>query len=177
MSQQEYDEYKAWAHGFKDQEERKARVLHSGAAITEKKKATKAIATAEQKKTTVKRAPRAKTVWKGEPHAEFEMDKRLKERRQKEELEEKRREKREKVIIRKIKFTGRKTLGERRRILTERINSTQIWIDNMNTDIRSIIRQKRSAKMGDIPQLKAKIAEYERVKKDLKKQRAELRTH
>ena len=31
--------------------------------------------------------------------------------------------------------------------------------------------------MGDIPQLKAKIAEYERVKKDLKKQRAELRTH
>ena len=55
MTKEEYLKYQAWAHSFKDQEERKGMVLASGRAIITKKKAVKAIADHTQKKTTVKK--------------------------------------------------------------------------------------------------------------------------
>ena len=55
MTMSEFRAFQTWAHGFKDQEERKAMVLASGVAISEKEKVPIKIAAAKvQKKTTVK---------------------------------------------------------------------------------------------------------------------------
>lgn len=61
MSKAEFMVFRDWAHSIKNQEERKAMVLSSGKAITEKASAAEKIVSHIQKKTTVKAPKKAPT--------------------------------------------------------------------------------------------------------------------
>jgi len=64
MTQGEFVEFRDWAHGITHQESRKEAVLSCPRVVVTGEKTKAKIATAQQKKTTVKPMRKAKTVWK-----------------------------------------------------------------------------------------------------------------
>jgi len=64
MTQEEFVEFRDWAHGITHQESRKAAVLACPKVVKKGAEETAKVAASQQEKTTVKPARKAKTVWK-----------------------------------------------------------------------------------------------------------------
>jgi hypothetical protein len=73
MTQSEFEEFRAWAHGITHQESRKKAVLACPRVIKKIDKTTATIAEAQQEKTTVKRAARTKKVVSDEKKQEIRL--------------------------------------------------------------------------------------------------------
>lgn len=177
MTQSEFEEFKAWAHAITHQETRKEAVLACPRVIVKKEKTEATVAAAQQKKTTVKAVRKAKTVWKPKNAVIKSVEDKAVEREKfRSEYEEKKKikvVKPVKDISEGIKFSGRKTLGVKRRILSERITEVGLRIANSEADIRRW--QKGQAGRVRIPAALELISEYKGMLRILKKQRSELR--
>ena len=172
MTQSEFEEFRDWAHGITHQESRKEAVLACPRVVKKIKETKAVIAGEQQKETTVKRAKRVKVIKdKYTPEEREEERKRFRT-----EYEEKKGitvKKTTKRVSNGIRFTGRKSIGEKRRILNERITELNHRIANAKTDI--IVWQKGKAKGMKIAESKQLVSEYQSILKTLKKQRSELR--
>ena len=170
MSQEEFKKFQKWAHSMKDQEMRKARVLACDVAVIESKTAEGKVAGEKQKKTTVKRAPKKKPIVK------IDVVAKEKERKaQRERYEKKHGIKKTKRVVSTtgIRFTGRKSISEKKRILNERITEVGYRIANEKADIVGWHRERTGAwKIAPAQQI---VKDYEGVLKTLKKQRSEMR--
>jgi hypothetical protein len=173
MTQNEFEEFKAWAHGITHQESRKEAVLACPRVIEKTEKTIVEIAKVQQKKTTVKRVPRKKKVVDDTEKLKTKEIEREKFRREYEAKKQIKVKKTVKVVSNGIRFTGRKTVGEKKRILNERITELKHRIANDKSDIRGW--QKGKASKWKITEANERIAKYEQVLKVLKKQRSELR--
>lgn len=76
-----------------------------------------------------------------------------------------------------IVFAGRKSLAEKRKVLSDRIAQLELHITNTKTDLAIAARRSGAWRTPDsrVPAWKEKMANYQRAVKTLKKQRAELR--
>lgn len=172
MTQEEFEEFRGWAHGITCQETRKASVLACPKVIKKETEIRAKVAAEQQKTTTVKRAKKVTVVkdkyTPGERKAERERFRAEYEARKGIKVK-----KTVKVISNGIRFTGRKTIGEKREILNERITELNHRIANSKTDIRAW--QKGRAGGMKVAEANRLIAEYEGIRRTLKKQKAELR--
>ena len=175
MDQAEFKAFQKWAHSIKDQEMRVQMVLANPKAVEEKQEVTKKVAEEVQKKTTVKRAKKV-TVVKDKYTPEEREAERVRFRREY--------EKKKKIVLPKklvthkrradgIRFTGKKTIGERRVIIDNRISQLQLHIENAKADIRLATPGTGSAQR--VTDAKIRIEKYSGVIKILKKQKSELR--
>lgn len=182
MDQNEFEEFRDWAHGITHQESRKEAVLACPRVVKKTKETTEKIAGEQQKATTVKRAKRVKKV----PTEEEMLSKakareiELAEQRTRVEARKgiKRTERTKKATPKTgIVFTGRKSLAEKRKVLSDRIAQLKLHITNTKTDLAIAARRSGSWRTPDsrVPAWKEKMANYQGAVKTLKKQRAELR--
>jgi hypothetical protein len=172
MTQEEFEEFRGWAHGITCQETRKASVLACPKVIKKETEIRAKVAAEQQKTTTVKRAKRAKIVKNKYTPEEREAER----ERFRTEYEAKKGIKAEKTretVYDGIRFTGRKSITEKRLILNERITELDHRIANSKADIRAW--QKGRAGGMKVAEANRLISEYEEIRKTLKKQRAGLR--
>jgi hypothetical protein len=173
MTQSEFEEFRAWAHGITHQESRKEAVLACPRVVEKIEKTTVKISEAQQKKTTVKRAPRVKKVVDDIEKLEAKKIERERFRREYEAKKQIKVKKIAKVVSDGIRFTEHQSIGEKKRIFNERITELKYRIANEQSDIRGW--QKGRASGWKIKEAKERITDYEQVLKILKKQRSELR--
>ena len=173
MDQTEFKAFQKWAHSIKDQKMRRERVLACPFVVLEGKRVTAKVAEKAQKKTTVKRAKK-----KIKPDDSARIEAKAQEREafrkqyeQKKHLKVKRVNK--VVSVNGIRFTGRKTLSEKKRVLTERITELDHRIANAKAEIRGWQRDRSSG--WKISDTKTKVERYEETVKRLRKQRSEMR--
>lgn len=175
MTQEEFEEFRGWAHGITCQETRKASVLACPKVIKKETETRAQVAAEHQKGTTVKRAKRVKKIDSAIAEEKAKAKEAERERFRKEYEAKKgiKAEKIKKMVYEGIKFTGRKSIGKKRDILNERITELDHRIANSKADVRAW--QKGRAGGMKVAEANRLITEYEGIRKILKKQRAELR--
>lgn len=200
MSHEDFKRFQGWAHSMTDQEMRKQRVLACPLVAVEKERAETKVASIKQKKTTVKKPPKVKTVDKKKStKSRVEREKAWYQALPEEEKERYKAKQKGRIFVQTkelkerfkvfgkvkakehpgIQFVTIKKPEEKIKIIDERIEQLEYKIANARSEIRTWekgrgVAGKAKAGAWKIENAKEGIQKYEGAIKILKRQKAGL---